>query len=435
MERGRRDARAPLSADDFSILMARLGPFEAAPRLAVAVSGGADSMALALLAADWAKARGGVAVALTVDHGLRADSAGEAVRVAAWMAARAIPHHILSWTGPKPAAGLQAAARAARYGLLEGFCRAEGLLHLLLAHHREDQAETFLLRLGRGSGLDGLAAMAAIQPTRWGRLLRPLLATSRDRLAATLEARGQDWVEDPSNRNDAFARVRLRRLLPGLAAEGLGPERLAATAARLGRARAALDQAVAEAACRWVDLDPAGYGSCRAEAFAALPDEVGLRLLSRLILTLGGGGFTPRLERLERLHGELCSGLGGARTLGGCRLVPQGGRVVICREPARVAPPVALVPGGRVLWDGRFLAEVAATAPTGYRLGALGRGGGVDASAVPACARPTVPTIFDQDGVFAVPRLRYNLEAAQAMLHRLEPAPGFCLTASGPRLV
>ncbi len=441
---GGKGAHAPLSSDEFSALMARLGPFESRPRLVVGVSGGSDSIALALLAADWAKNQGGESLALTVDHGLRPGSAVEAATVSGWMTAHGIRHATLTWEGEKPRADLQAAARAARYTLLEGFCRAEGVLHLLLAHHQDDQAETLLLRLGRGSGADGLAAMAALQPMRWGRLLRPLLDIPRGRLAATLTAMEQDWIEDPSNGNSVFARVRLRNLLPDLAAEGLTPRRLSATAARMGRVRSALDQATAEAAARWVVMHPAGFARCSAKAFSDLAEEIGLRLLARLILAVGGGVHVPRLERLERLYGELRSGLVGARTLGGCRMLNVAGDMLVCREPARVAPPVELIPGRCVMWDGRFLAEVAKDALPGLFLGAMGgRSSKIIAEAarhgtlmrLPGCVRPTLPSIINEDGVSAVPHLGYNLSLADATLRRLDMAPAFSLTNSGLRLV
>ncbi|MDY0242779.1 MAG: tRNA lysidine(34) synthetase TilS, partial [Rhodospirillaceae bacterium] len=191
----------PIGDAEFSSWMDRLGPFERLPVVAVACSGGADSLALTILADAWARSRGGQAIALTVDHGLRADSAAEAATVGRWLAAREIPHHVLRWEGAKPGTGIQAAARRARYALLEDWCRQEGLLHLLLAHHRDDQAETLLMHLARGSGVDGLAGMAPITETRALRLLRPMLDAPHARLEATLAARGLVWVEDPSNRN------------------------------------------------------------------------------------------------------------------------------------------------------------------------------------------------------------------------------------------
>ena len=171
--------------------MQPIGPFEPAPRVAVAVSGGSDSLALCLLADRWAQARGGKVFALTVDHGLRPESGAEAAQVQRWLAARAISHRTRRWTGARRTGATQAEARAARFALLAGWCRRAGVLHLLLGHQREDQAETALQRLVHGSGIEGLAAMApvrlAMEPDGRGvRLLRPLLSVPRDALAATL---------------------------------------------------------------------------------------------------------------------------------------------------------------------------------------------------------------------------------------------------------
>lgn len=436
----------PLSAAEFASLMAPLGPFEPAPLLAVGVSGGADSLALALLADAWARKRGGRAVALTVDHGLRPGSAAEAGAVAAWMSARGITHHVLAWTGRKPAADLQAAAREARHRLLEEWCRSAGCLHLLLAHHRDDQSETVLLRLGRGSGVDGLAAMPPLREGGFVRLLRPLLAVPPARLRATLLQAGQEWVEDPSNRDPRFSRARLRARAGDLAAEGLTPARLAATARRMARARDALDRAVAQAAAAMVRLDPAGWALAAPTAFGDLPEEVGLRLLSRLLLAVGGGSYPSRLDRLEALHAVLRSpGTGAARTLSGCRVVPVPGGLLFCREPARVAAAVALEPGRELVWDGRFRLLVADDAPPGLRLGALGASGWTAVRramgragppAVPAPARPTLPAILDQDGVSAVPHLGYNREtAAGRALRWIVAAPANPLTVAGRCLV
>src|SRR5689334_21506590 len=152
----------PVTAAEFADLMAPLGPFEARSRLAVAVSGGRDSLALALLAAGWCRSVGGEVVGLTVDHRLRPGSGAEARQVGRWLAAAGIAHHILVRRDELAAGSRQAAARAARYALLGDWCRRQGVLHLLVAHQQEDQAETLLLRLGRGSGLEGLAAMPAV---------------------------------------------------------------------------------------------------------------------------------------------------------------------------------------------------------------------------------------------------------------------------------
>src|SRR5690242_4383018 len=172
----------PVGAAEFAALMARFEPFEARPRLAVAVSGGADSMALVLLARDWAEVRGGALTALTVDHRLRKAAAAEAVQVGRWLAERGIDHQVLVRDDGHGSGGVQAAARDARYRLLEAWCRKTGALHLLVGHHREDQAETLLLRLARGSGVDGLAGMAMLAERAACRVLRPLLGVARARL-------------------------------------------------------------------------------------------------------------------------------------------------------------------------------------------------------------------------------------------------------------
>ena len=199
-----------LTPEGFAARMARLGPFEPAPRVGVGVSGGPDSLALCLLLDRWTRDRGGSVLALTVDHGLRAAAAGEAAAVGAFCAARGIPHRVLRVAGPAPDAGLQAWARRARHALLEAACEAEGILHLALAHHADDQGETLLLRLARGSGPDGLAGMGALRETGAVRLVRPLLGVPRAALAAVCAEAGVGGVADPSNDDPRFARARLR---------------------------------------------------------------------------------------------------------------------------------------------------------------------------------------------------------------------------------
>src|SRR4051794_25508676 len=238
--------------------MDRLGPFEPSPRIAVGVSGGADSLALCLLLKAWVHSRGGSLIALTVDHALRQSAATEAMQVGSWLKEHGIEHDVLRWEGGKPASGIQSAARDARYRLLTDRCHAEGILHLALAHHREDQAETVLLRFAHGSGVDGLSGMAAVRETGSVRFLRPLLSTGRDRLRAFLTEAGQPWIEDSSNQSPAYARARLRGTAEMLSREGWSAERAADTARRLGRARSALEIAAARLAAAAVDLWPEG---------------------------------------------------------------------------------------------------------------------------------------------------------------------------------
>lgn len=435
---------APLTDEEFAGLMSPLGPFGRRPSLAVGVSGGPDSLALCLLAARWASRRGGRVVGLTVDHGLRAESAAEAAQVGRWLADRQIPHQVLPWGGPKPATGIQAAAREARYALLRRWCAEAGIIHLLLAHHREDQAETFLLRLARGSGVDGLAAIASLVAWPSLLLLRPLLAVPRARLAATLCAVQQPWIEDPSNSSDRFKRVRLRKLLPQLAGEGLDAQRLAGTARRLGRAAQALDQATAALMVRVLRLAPAGFAWLDAQQLAEAPAEIGLRLLAAVCRTIGGGRYPPRLERLERLHATLCEGLPARRTFAGCVLAPNPEGVLVCREAAAVEPPRAVAPGDEVLWDGRFRlrlkgqgrGEVAALGAVGAgesasRLVELARSRGI-----PKPVLATLPAIRDEFGLSAVPHLGYVREMPTGpRVERILFAPASALLGAGHCLV
>jgi tRNA(Ile)-lysidine synthase len=398
----------PVSSDEFAGLMEVFSPFETRPLVAVAVSGGADSLALALLAADWARAQGGSATGVTVDHRLRPESGDEATRVASWLARHGVAHATLVRDGAPLSGDAQAAARAARYRLLEAWCAASGVLHLLTAHHREDQAETLLLRLARGSGLDGLAGMSALVERAQCRICRPVLGLPRARLAATLAARGQDWIEDPSNQNPAYARVRLRQAEAVLAAEGLGPERLADTALHLGRARQALEPMAARLLARAVWLHPAGFAWLDAVRLAASPAEVRLRALGAVIACIGGADYPPRLSGLERLDRELANGLLAARTLGGCLVLPRRGRVLVCREPEAVAAPVAVSDAARAPWDGRFLAQMP---DDGGEIGALGvdaadNGGPLDAT-IPPAARATLPTLRHCGCVITAPLLLY----------------------------
>ncbi len=410
----------PVGGEEFAGLMAVLGPFERTPAIAVAVSGGADSMALCLLADEWARQRAGSVTALIVDHGLRTGSDAEARRVAGWIAGRGIAANVLGWDGPKPAADIEAAAREARYRLMTGWCRDAGVLHLALAHHRDDQAETLLLRLARGSGIDGLAAMAAVVETPELRLVRPLLGVPRARLRASLRARGQVWIEDPTNRDPAFARARLRALSPALAAEGLTAGRLAAAASDLGRARSATGAAVTGllAAAAWAH--PAGHCRVDGALYRAAPDEIARRALVRLLLCVGGGVYPPRSVRLERLHRALArDGLASGRTLGGCRIVPRRDGILICREPAAARDEVALGDDRGARWDGRFLVRAAPrrlAARRKFTVRRLGGEGWAEVTAarpelrgtpIPGAARRSLPAIFDLDGLVAVPHLRF----------------------------
>lgn len=321
-------------------LLTPFDPLAQAPALLLAVSGGADSVALMCAAAAWACSGDGPKPALhvaTVDHGLRAESAAEARQVASWAEALGLPHATLAWTGAKPTTGLQAAAREARYALLEAHAVAVGATHVLTAHHAADQAETVLMRLMRGSGPAGLAAMQASRPLGRVTLARPFIGTPKADLAAFLTAIGQPWIEDPSNIDPRYTRTAVRRGMPALAAGGLTEERLARLAARLAR----LDEVAAAAAVAATarHVRPDGARLVLAPGLLAEPRETLVRVLAGALQAAAGLSMPPRLERVERLAETLVatSSEGGAvtRSAAGCIVRLRDGEVTIVREGER----------------------------------------------------------------------------------------------------
>ena len=308
------DDHSPISAQDAKRLFA---DWKAAPAIVLAVSGGPDSIALMWLAARWRRtlARGPRLIAVTVDHGLRAEAAAEARDVKRLARTLDLPHRTMRWTGAKPKTGLPAAARAARYRLLAQAARASGATHILTAHTRDDQAETLLMRLLRGSGIAGLAAMARESERDGVLLARPFLHVSKSQLVATLKKAKIGFADDPTNRDMNFTRPRLRAVMPVLAAEGGDARNLARLASRLARANAAVEVLVdgAERYLALRDRDGPACGHLRpsfdartfdAKAFAAMPEEIRLRLLLRAIDRFGHEG-PAELGKVEALLAAL----------------------------------------------------------------------------------------------------------------------------------
>ncbi|MBS0241388.1 MAG: tRNA lysidine(34) synthetase TilS [Proteobacteria bacterium] len=377
---------------------ALLAPFARARFILLAISGGLDSTALMYLATRWRELRPGAPrlVAATVDHGLRPESVSEAAAVTSAARSLGLEHRTLQWLGPKPTSALQERARAARYRLLgdlalslgrEQSLRADDIA-IATAHTADDQAETVVMRLARGSGLDGLSGMAPDSPLgalagmpEAGpiRLLRPLLGTPRARLQATLAHDGVSHIEDPSNSDQKFERVRVRQALSTLAAIGLDTTGIARSATRLQRAREALE----------IATDALQLAACtrRLEAvlaidlasFAPAPAEIGIRLLRRALLSTGGLAPMAEYDAVEDAYARLAKPAAPpvSFTLGGCIVDPEceAGTVLIYREPDR--PPgleiLTLRPGTRAVWDGRFVCSIASDFPEAeVSVGALG---------------------------------------------------------------
>ncbi|MBG0811268.1 tRNA lysidine(34) synthetase TilS [Methylosinus sp. H3A] len=314
-----------------------LAPLAAHDALLLAVSGGPDSIALALLAARWPlRTQKRIEIA-TVDHGLRAEAAQEAAQVGEWARGLGFAHHILRWEGEKPSTRIQERAREARYRLLCERAREIGATGIVTAHHADDQAETVLFRLTRGSGIAGLAAMAGESRIDGLALLRPLLGFRKAELERLCAEADHPFFRDPSNENPAYARVRLRRLAVTLAAEGLDAAALLRLRARAARAEEALAWSAARAASELPAERGEGRFRIEAEALRTLPREMLLRLLAAEIVRIGGGA--PRLERLERAGERLADALARETrfktTLGGATVLFEGGAVAISPEPPR----------------------------------------------------------------------------------------------------
>ncbi len=382
----------------FAAAMQRLGPFEPAPRLAVAVSGGADSMALALLAQDWVLARAGNLLALVVDHGLRAASSQEAALTVARLTSRSIPAILLRLTDLTAGPALAARARVARYAILRAACLADGRLHLLLGHHAADQAETVLLRREGGSGQRGLAGMSALLEQDGLRLLRPLLAMPPGPLRELLHAERMGWVEDPSNADLRTTRGRLRGGLADPAGTGPDIVRLCEAARTAGRDRAAQDLHVAEILAERAAIHP--------EGFARLSDgAIEPAALSALVQTISGAAYPPPAASIAALAERL-----RPATLAGVRVLPAGrsGRGwLLVREAAAVGPPVPATPG--VVWDHRFRLALDASPSHHASIAALGRdsAGLRRQSSLPAAVLQVLPAIRSGNLLVAVPHLDY----------------------------
>jgi tRNA(Ile)-lysidine synthase len=321
-----------------------LAPLSHAKRLLLAVSGGPDSVALMLLAGRWSGRRTVPVEVASVDHGLRGDSRTEAETVARWAGSFGFAHHLLTWEHAKPETRLQERAREARYRLLAECAAGIGADHIVTAHHGDDQAETVLLRLTRGSGPAGLAGMAPL--IRFGgiTIARPLLDVPKADLVALCEAAGHPFFQDASNEDPAFARTRLRGLRGLLEAEGLDRSALLRLARRAARAEAALAETTAATRSNLAMKRTADDVQIAGGALAKVPDEIFLRIIEAEVLALSQGRDHLRLDRLERAAAEAASALkenrAFATTLADARIaVTRDGYLRISRAPARRAVP------------------------------------------------------------------------------------------------
>jgi tRNA(Ile)-lysidine synthase len=405
------------------------GLFAPYQHVLLAVSGGADSVAMMQLVARWAQTRRRavprVSVA-TVDHQLRPHAADEAIAVARLADALGLPHRTLLWTGDKPATGLQAAARAARVALLRAHAQAIGADAVALAHTRDDQAETVLMRLARGSGVDGLGGMAPISDLDGLTLVRPLLDVPKSALMAMLTAQAITWSEDPSNQQEAFERVRWRQAATHLADLGLTSVPLSRSARRLRRARSALDAMTERIVFPPVDVTPhqtigfdhLGFARLSWSGLLTEPEDLRLRVLLRLIALVGGSSAPISLSRLEAItEGQQWSQPIG-RTLGRVMLMAsttEPDDVLLVREPGQgPAPTLRITPGTSELFDGRCQVTMSAACAHAAVVQPLGSAGLAhlttlmpERPSAPRAALSALPSLWIGESLAAVPHLNY----------------------------
>jgi tRNA(Ile)-lysidine synthase len=349
-----------------------------------------------------------------VDHGLRPETDAEIRLLQGWLSARAIRHEVLAWSADKPVSGIQKAARGARYALLAEWCRKHGCLHLLTAHHREDQAETHLIRCRASSGADGLAGMSAIRETADCRILRPLLGVAKARLVALLDAERQPFITDPSNRDPTFERSRLR--VTGAMPVGAGFAALLGGIRKLGYERAEHERKCDRLLARTMVLHPAGFGALDPRlAFA--PSDIAEGALQAIVASIGGRPYPARRERTARLRRILAVADRRGHTLGGCHFVRWRNRILVLRELAGAAQAVRLPPGTSLFWDHRFSITLPETAKRAVIIGYLGRSGVVDLNRLqpdqrncdlPRLVYSILPAVWDEEGIAAVPHLGYR---------------------------
>lgn len=283
-------------------------------KIAIAVSGGADSLALVLMTKEELGVFGYEIVALTVNHGLRPSAAQEAEYVANIMKQHGIEHHILTWQGTKPVTNVEDTARKARYLLLTEWCHQHNIGVLLTAHHQNDQAETFLIRLARGSGLDGLCCIREISQNNGITILRPLLQTPPQQLRDFLQQRHIEWVEDESNTDSQYLRNRIRKFLPLLTAQtGIDAKCLAETAFRLQSAEEYIEQQLQQAIQADVHFLAGNVAYFKHTLFLQWPQEIRFRLIAELCRQT----YIPRAESVLNVIAAIAKLPFKGQTLGG----------------------------------------------------------------------------------------------------------------------
>jgi len=320
-------------------------------KLVLAVSGGADSTALMWLAAQWAKTCGRLQTlhVLTIDHGLRDSAANDARQVCKWASALGLGCDILAWQHDEPTSRVQEKARTGRYQLMSDWCASNGFDGVITAHHGDDQAETMLMRLARGSGVDGLSGMSERSEIFGLTVFRPLMNVTCNDLRNVLKQADHDWLEDPANSDENYERVRVRGAMSTMEQVGIDRQALNLSAKRLSRARSALEMVADEFMGKGVTVFDTGHCVIERASFESQPDEIQIRVLTRLVMWAGGAQVAVRMAKVERLLERVNS---AKHTLAGAQIAVRKNTLVIGREFGRINPQVQK---NVTTWDRRFV--------------------------------------------------------------------------------
>lgn len=414
-----------ITQDLFAPLVEAVGPFEENPRVCVAVSGGADSLCLALLLREWIQEKKGTLYAAIVDHRLRPTSTQEAQTVAELLKKHQIETIILTWNDPKPTTGIQRKAREARYRLLTTWCRQHHLRHLFLAHHADDQLETVLIREARGSLAHGLAGMSACVIHAGVRILRPLLPVSGACLKPLLSAYNMPWIDDPSNEDRRFTRVQVRHQCATFSPQEkkIYHEQIQA----YGILRQEEERKAYQMLTQSMQFFPEGYALVTLTLFLRAPLLTQKLALRRVLRLVRGKEKFLKDQQIDRLLEALAEGgLERGRTINGCFLKSTAGKCLICRE-AGLEEEILLTPQHPldVLWDDRFLITLKKSPLKSLTLKALGNkgvallkkqipSGGESLRLIPGRVLVSLPSLWEEDILQEIPHLNLRISPHHA---------------------
>jgi len=386
----------------------------------VGVSGGADSLALVWLLKNWCENRGLGLFALIVNHNLRESSAGEAMKVSEWLSKWNVRHAVLKREGLPISTGIQSSAREVRYKLLLDWCSKNSFTDLFIAHHQDDQAETFLMRLVRGSSIEGLACMKGVSTRRGVRIVRPFLTVPKERLKQTLISIGQHWIEDPSNSDPRFMRTRLRKLRSNLEYRKVTNTRLSKLAQSFSVLREMLELCCHNFIETNVKIYPEGWAKLDAEPLKPLPSVLVEKILTYLLNVIGGKPYPPRFDSLSRLINNLSQEKeSGSFTLSNCVVRKEGKYLIFFREERHPISTISISRQESIIWRNIFncsftyhnknISDELVLAPLGEAgwSQVIKKKPELRELSIPYEVKKTMPALFDNSGVLEVPHLDY----------------------------